>query len=172
MVMAMFKVLLRREMRPGRLLVDSLARLNRTLLEQVGGLHFVTVFVAIVDPVEHSMEWCSAGHCPQLLCRADGSVEELAADGVFVGMFDDLRAQSRRIDLASGDSLLLYTDGITEAENPAGELYGIERLERTFSGRSRKPPEALLSGLLADLDEFAAGTQRQDDLTLVVAQVS
>jgi serine phosphatase RsbU (regulator of sigma subunit) len=172
MVMAMFKVLLRREVRPGRHLVDSLTRLNRTLLEQVGGLHFVTVFLAVIDPSEKTMEWCSAGHCPQLLCRADGSVEELAAEGVFVGMFDDLQAESRTVSLAAGDSLLLYTDGITEAESPEGELYGLDRLAKVFSTRSKTPPEALLSALLRDQDEFAAGAQRQDDLTLVAVQVA
>lgn len=171
MVMAMFKVLLRREVRPGRSLVDALGRLNHTLLEQVGGLHFVTVFLATVDPSAKTLEWCSAGHCPQLLCHSDGIVEELTADGVFVGMFDDLQATSRIQNLQSGDSLLLYTDGITEAENPRGELYGMERLNRSLRRTGDDSPQARLSSLLADMDEFSAGAQSQDDLTLVAIQV-
>jgi len=171
MVMAMFKVLLRREVRPGRPLVEALGRLNRTILEQVGGLHFVTVFLAMVDPTAKTLEWCSAGHCPQLLCRADGRVEELTADGVFVGMFDDLQVTSRIEDLESGDSLLLYTDGITEAENPEGELYGMERLTRSLGATGDEPPEDRLSRLLADMNEFSAGAQSLDDLTLVAIQV-
>jgi serine phosphatase RsbU (regulator of sigma subunit) len=171
MVMAMFKVLLRREVRPGRPLVDTLARLNRTLLEQVGGLHFVTVFLAMVDSSARTLEWCSAGHCPQLLCHCDGRVEELAADGVFVGMFDDLQATSRIQPLGTGDSLLLYTDGITEAENPQGELYGMERLTLSLGKASVNSPEVRLTSLLADMNEFSAGARNQDDLTLVAIQV-
>jgi sigma-B regulation protein RsbU (phosphoserine phosphatase) len=171
MVMAMFKVLLRREVRPGRPLVDALGRLNRTILDQVGGLHFVTVFLAMVDPAAKTLEWCSAGHCPQLLCHSDGRVEELTANGVFVGMFDDLQASSQIQDLENGDSLLLYTDGITEAENPEGELYGMDRLTQSLRKTGNNPPEARLSSLLQDMNEFSAGAQSQDDLTLVAIQV-
>jgi serine phosphatase RsbU (regulator of sigma subunit) len=171
MVMAMFKVLLRREVRPGRPLVDALGRLNRTLLEQVGGLHFVTVFLAMVDPAAKTLEWCSAGHCPQLLCHPDGRVEELTANGVFVGMFDDLQVTSQIHVLESGDSLLLYTDGITEAENPEGELYGMERLTQSLRKAGHNPPESRLTSLLQDMNEFSAGAQSQDDLTLVAIQV-
>jgi serine phosphatase RsbU (regulator of sigma subunit) len=172
MVMAMFKVLLRREVRPGRSLVETLERLNRTLLEQVGGLHFVTVFLAQMDPSARSMEWCSAGHCPQLLRRADGRIEELSADGVFVGMFEELSAVSRVEELRAGDTLLLYTDGITEAEDPQGELYGIERLKSRFRAVGDDPASACVSELLYDLDEFSLGAQRQDDLTLVAARIA
>lgn len=171
MVMAMFKVLLRREVRPGRSLVDSLSRLNRTLLDQVGGLHFVTVFLAQIDPAARTMEWCSAGHCPQLLRHADGRIEELMANGVFVGMFDDLQAATQTQGLESGDSLLLYTDGITEAENPEGELYGMERLMSSLRKTDQSTPEVRLDSLLGDLDLFSAGGLRQDDLTLVAIQV-
>lgn len=171
MVMAMFKVLLRREVRPGRSLVESLSRLNRTLLDQVGGLHFVTVFLAQIDPSARSMDWCSAGHCPQLLRHADGRIEELVANGVFVGMFDDLQAETRSQPLESGDSLLLYTDGITEAESPEGELYGMERLVSSLRKTDQNTPEVRLESLLTDLDGFSAGAQRQDDLTLVAIQV-
>ena len=171
MVMAMFKVLLRREVRPGRPLVEALDRLNRTILEQVGGLHFVTVFLAMVDPAAKTLEWCSAGHCPQILCHADGTVEELTADGVFVGMFEDLQATSRIQNLGTGDSLLLYTDGITEAENQDGDLYGMERLTRSLAVAGDKSPEDRLEWLLSDMNDFSAGAQSLDDLTLVAIQV-
>jgi phosphoserine phosphatase RsbU/P len=171
MVMAMFKVLLRREVRPGRTLVDALSRLNTTILDQVGGLHFVTVFLAQVDPSARTLEWCSAGHCPQLLRHADGRMEELCADGVFVGMFDDLQMTSKQQQLEKGDMLLLYTDGITEAENPEGDLYGQNRLEEKFLLAGSDQPGPCLSGLLRDLDDFSVGTHRSDDLTLVAVRV-
>jgi sigma-B regulation protein RsbU (phosphoserine phosphatase) len=145
--------------------------LNRTLLDQVGGLHFVTVFLAQIDPSARTMEWCSAGHCPQLLRHADGRIEELTANGVFVGMFNDLQAAIRTQSLESGDSLLLYTDGITEAESPEGELYGMERLMSSLRKTDQNTPEVRLESLLGDLDRFSAGALRQDDLTLVAIQV-
>jgi len=171
MVMVMFKVLLKREIRPGRDLTEVLRRLNRTLLEQVGGIHFVTVFLATIDPVTGSMEWCSAGHCPQLILKADGTVEELMADGVFVGMFDDFLPESRVAPLSSGDTLLLYTDGITEAEDPTGELFGMDRLKRQLSQAKDNGPKAVLDGLLGAMSHFEEGLARQDDLTLVAVRV-
>jgi serine phosphatase RsbU (regulator of sigma subunit) len=172
MVMVMFKVLLKREIRPERDLTEVLRRLNRTLLEQVGGIHFVTVFLATLDPATGSMEWCSAGHCPQLILRADGSLEELMADGVFVGMFDDFQPESRIAPLSSGDTLLLYTDGITEAEDPTGELFGMDRLKSQLSHGQDKGPKAVLDGLLGAMSRFEEGLARQDDLTLVAVRVS
>ncbi len=170
MVMVMFKVLLRREIRPGRNLTDVLRRLNKTLLDQVGGIHFVTVFLAAIDPSQASMEWCSAGHCPQVILRADGSVEELMADGVFVGMFEDFLPESKISPLLPGDTLLLYTDGITEAENPSGELFGMERLRDDLTGLKDASPKNVLDGLLTSMESFVEGCSRQDDLTLVAVR--
>lgn len=170
MVMVMFKVLLKREIRPDRSLTDVLRRLNKTLLEQVGGIHFVTVFLAAIDPVAGSMEWCSAGHCPQLILKADGSLEELMADGVFLGMFDEFLPESKIAPLASGDTLLLYTDGITEAEDPDGELFGMERLRCQLSSLKESSPKQVLDGLLEAMLHFEGGRARQDDLTLVAVR--
>lgn len=167
MVMVMFKVLLKREIRPGRNLTDVLRRLNKTLLQEVGGIHFVTVFLAAIDPANSRFEWCSAGHCPQVLLRADGSMEELMADGVFVGMFDDFLPESKISPLNPGDTLLLYTDGITEAESPEGELFGMERLREELAHHRKAPPQTVLDGLLRSMSGFEAGAARQDDLTLV-----
>lgn len=170
MVMVMFKVLLKREIRPGRNLTDVLRRLNKTLLEQVGGIHFVTVFLATIDPAKGSMEWCSAGHCPQMILKADGSVLELMADGVFVGMFEDFEPESQTTPLGLGDTLLLYTDGITEAENPKGELFGEERLRTELAQYGESAPKTLLDGLLVSMVAFEEGHSRQDDLTLVAVR--
>lgn len=170
MVMAMFKMLLRREIRPGRNLTEALHRLNKALLEQVGGLHYVTVFLAVIDPTAKSMEWCSAGHCPQVLLKADGRMEELMAEGLFVGMFDEFFAESRVNPLEPGDTLLLYTDGITEAENATGELFGMDRLRSVLASLNTAPPRSVLDGLLGSMGSFVDGQPRQDDLTLVAVR--
>jgi len=172
MVMVMFKVLLRREIRPGRKLTEVLKRLNHTLLEQVGGIHFVTVFLATLDPVGRSIEWCSAGHCPQLVAKADGTVQQLMSEDVFVGMFDQFEPESRICPLEPGDTLLLYTDGITEAENPGGELFGEDRLKAELSSHRCASPKIVLDGLLASMLQFEENHSRQDDLTLVAVRAN
>lgn len=170
MVMAMFKVLLRREVRVGRPPSDVLGRLNLAMIEQIRGLHFVTVFLAYLDPASGELEWCSAGHCPQLLVRSSGEIETLAADGFFVGSFDDLGAIDRKLSMASGDTLVLYTDGITEAEGEDGELFEIERLADAVRGARDRDAAGMLDAALAHLDRFAPGRARLDDLTLFAAR--
>lgn len=170
MVMAMFKVLLRREACVGRSPSEVLDRMNRTMLEQIRGLHFVTVFLAYLDPAAGELTWCSAGHCPQLLVRADGVIETLAGDGLFVGTFDSLGACDRKASMGRGDTLVLYTDGITEAEGEDGELFELERLAEAVRGARSESAAGMLDAALAGLERFAPGKVRQDDLTLFAAR--
>jgi len=170
MVMAMFKVLLRRESKPGLAPSAVLDRLNSTILDQIRGLHYVTVFLAHFDPATGSLLWCSAGHCPQLLVRAGGEVDVLAGDGLFVGAFDDLGAQDRSNAMAPGDTLVLYTDGITEAEGVDGELYELERLTGSLRDARDQSAGGMLQSALEALERFAPGRARQDDLTLFAAR--
>lgn len=170
MVMAMFKVLLRKEVRAGRPPSDVLGRMNRMLIEQIRGLHYVTVFLGYLDPASGEMDWCSAGHCPQLLVRASGEVEDLAADGLFVGSFDDLGATDRKLTMRTGDTLVLYTDGITEAEGGNGELFEIERLAEAVGAARGRDAAGMLDAALEALEGFAPGLARLDDLTLFAAR--
>lgn len=170
MVMAMFKVLLRREARVDLPPSEVLVRLNSTLIEQIRGLHFVTVFLAHFEPGSGRLLWCSAGHCPQVLVRADGEVETLAGDGLFVGAFDELGACDRELSMAPGDTLVLYTDGITEAEGQDGELYELDRLCGALRDARAETPGGMLEAALAGLDRFAPGKALQDDLTLFAAR--
>lgn len=96
----------------------------------------------------------------------------MTADGVFVGMFEDFQPESRIAPLSSGDTLLLYTDGITEAEDPTGELFGMDRLKRQLSLGKETNPRLVLDGLLGAMSRFEEGLARQDDLTLVAVRVS
>lgn len=170
MVMAMFKVILHREVRVGSPPSDVLDRMNRMMLEQIRGLHFVTVFLAYLDPASGELEWCSAGHCPQLLVRAGGAIETLAADGLFVGTFDSLGACDRKLSMGPGDTLVLYTDGITEAEGEDGELFELERLAEVVREARQESVAGMLDAALAGLGRFAPGKVRQDDLTLFAAR--
>jgi sigma-B regulation protein RsbU (phosphoserine phosphatase) len=102
--------------------------------------------------------------------RAGGEVEVLAGDGLFVGAFDELGAQDRTNSMAAGDTLVLYTDGITEAEGVDGELYELERLTRSLCEARDQSAGAMLQSALDALELFAPGRARQDDLTLFAAR--
>jgi sigma-B regulation protein RsbU (phosphoserine phosphatase) len=85
-------------------------------------------------------------------------------------MFADVRFPVQRLSLLPGDTLLLYTDGLTEAENPHGEEYGIDRLQGLAARHHGNAPERLLAECLADLRNFSGGSKRTDDLTILALQ--
>ena len=131
---------------------------------------FATACLAVLDIASGEMEFVNAGHNPPVILRAGGEVEELGASGFPLGMVPESDYEPARPALAPGDLLFLYTDGIVEAENMAGDQYGMERLV-ALCGREREgAPAELAAALEADLDDFTAGAPQGDDRTYVVVQ--
>jgi serine phosphatase RsbU (regulator of sigma subunit) len=172
MVMSMFKVLLRRSLKHTANPDQALLEVNRELLDQVRGLHFVTVFLGIFSPADRRLRWVSAGHCPQILLRRDGTLVSFEASGLFIGAFDapDLSCDETLIE--PGDRMLLHTDGITEAADPDGEMFGFERVVENLRTHAASSPEASLDHLHAALKAFVQGEPIEDDLTLLLAEFS
>ena len=140
-------------------------------LRSLGGT-FMSLFVAFCDPATGRVEWSNAGHPPPLLRRArDGSIESLEPTGRVLGVLPDpSHSTGPELVLESGDVLLLYTDGATEARDPGGAMFSEERL-RAFLARDRsKEPAALLEALRETLCEWTGTEQMDDDLTLVAAR--
>jgi phosphoserine phosphatase RsbU/P len=115
------------------------------------------------------VEIASAGHLPALLVGKDG-VEEIAATGLPLGMFCNARYTVRRIHLDLGDSLLLFTDGISEAHNAVGAEFGVERLSVAAGERYGRPPQEFLGQCLSDVRAFSSGVRQSDDQTLMIVQ--
>jgi sigma-B regulation protein RsbU (phosphoserine phosphatase) len=115
------------------------------------------------------IEITSAGHFPVLLASKDG-VKHLEATGLPLGMFATSRYTVRRVRLEPQDSLLLYTDGISEARDGSGEEYGIGGLSRDTAGRHGWEPKALVAACLADVERHSSGRRQVDDQTLMVIQ--
>ncbi len=113
------------------------------------------------------VEICNAGHCPTLLVR-NAEVASLEATGLPLGMFCDGEYAVKKIKLAPGDTLFLYTDGLSEARNPASVEYGVGRLVKFVREQQALAPPALTAACLEDLRAFASGTAKTDDLTLMV----
>ncbi len=115
------------------------------------------------------VEVCNAGHCPPLLVQA-GEVTSLKATGLPVGIFSTGEYSAQKLHLDRGDSLLLYTDGLTEAQDRTNAEYGAERLARLVKGRHELSPQALIRLCLEDLTAFQSGAPKTDDLTIMVVR--
>ena len=147
---------------------------NRRLTELYTGDNstFVTAFYAIYRPRERTLWYASAGHNPPRVKRCDdGTMFGLdQASGLPLGIDENERYEEARIQLVPGDQIIFYTDGITEAMNPRGEMYGTQRLDATLEN-CMVDADALIKQVLADLDAFAIGEPAADDQTLLVAKV-
>lgn len=132
--------------------------------------NFVTAFFCTINPRNGELVWTRAGHNPPRIRRADGSVEVITSAGTFpLGILDDLQAESDRGVLNPGDTLILYTDGITELHNRHNELFGEPRMDEALEQCSGKP-ECVVDTIHAAMYKFTGSMTRQDDQTLVVVR--
>ena len=134
---------------------------------------FVTAFYGIYEPRDRTLTYASAGHNPPRLKRCqDGSLALLdGARGLPLGILATEKYAETTYQLVPGDQLVLYTDGIVEAQNAAGEQFGMGRLDKVLENCAVGAP-GLLESVLAAVEEFAAGRPAHDDRTVLVAKVS
>ena len=144
------------------------AKLSRRLYARTSAERYATAFVGVLDRERHTLRYANAGHNPPLLLRAGGGSLRLEATGVPLGLLPALDYAAEELVLGPGDTLCVYTDGVTEAANPEGEEYGLERLEAQLRRHLEGPLEGLLEGLEQDLEGFARGVPYGDDRTLLV----
>jgi len=149
---------------PGRVLELASALLH----ERTPPERFATAFLAVVAPGGGSVVWASAGHVPALAVRRDGSVERLEATGIPLGLMPSARYGEGRVELAPGELLAAFTDGITEATPPGGEEFGLERVERELSAAREAALPELAGRLEAALAAHAGAGAAEDDRTLVL----
>ncbi len=147
----------------------TMAETNRRILADTHGGLFITLFYGILDPQTGTLDFCNAGHLPGLLVRAkDGSLGRLERTGMPLGVFEDASWKRESIQIGPGDSLVLYTDGITEAQNEADEFYDLERLEAALKKYLGRPAKELRDALLAEVDSWVGDAPQVDDITLMV----
>jgi sigma-B regulation protein RsbU (phosphoserine phosphatase) len=170
LLMAITVALLRSEIHRGIEPADALAAINRELIEGDHLGMFVTVLFAVLEPSTRALRYVRAGHNPPLLLGPDGGVQELATQaGQPLGLLDQPAIDARSLTLEPGSSLLLYTDGVTEAMNPAGEMFGLERTEAVLSERGGGASASqMCSGLHRALEVFRRTEPAGDDITTVV----
>jgi len=143
---------------------------SRQLYQRTPPARYATAFLAILEPSSGRVCYANAGHNPALLLRRGGEVEELGATGMPLGLMPDAAYSAQEVVVGVGDTLVLYTDGITEAMNPAGEEYGADRLGTVCRRSSGQDVAKLLADIEEDLESFVHGVPFADDRTLVVAR--
>jgi serine phosphatase RsbU (regulator of sigma subunit) len=131
---------------------------------------FVTCFYAILDPKRGSLTYANAGHDLPYLWHG-GDCEELRARGMPLGLMQAMFYEEKEITLEAGESVLFYSDGLVEAHDPAGEMFGFPRLQMLVAKNAEQ--ESLVDSLLEQLNSFTGeGWEQEDDITLVTLERS
>ena len=143
-------------------------RLSEAISRRTGPDRFITFFLMLLDPETGDIEYTNAGHNQGLLVRRDTTVEELPSHGLPLALFPGRPYGSSRVTLAPDELLFLYTDGITEAANPAGEEFGLDRLKAFLRKQIGTAPAEVDASLARCLEEHAAGEHFGDDRTLLM----
>ena len=146
------------------------ARLSRLLFSRTPPEKYATAFLAILEPASGILRFTNAGHNPALVVRASGEVEQLGPTRMPIGLMPDGVFEAGEVSIGDGDTLILYTDGITEAADPDEEEYGIERLTEVCVRHRDADLSGLAAAIANDLEDFVRGEPFPDDRTLVMAR--
>jgi sigma-B regulation protein RsbU (phosphoserine phosphatase) len=147
---------------------EVLNRVNRLLCEKSLPFQFVTLFLFLLDP-HGAGQFIGAGHNPAYLFRsATGRIEEIASNSYILGMFVFASYESCAFRLDKGDILVVYSDGLTDAQNQHEEMFGKKRLLQLIGQEAPSGSDALEQKLLIEIAEFTQGTPQTDDITFVV----
>ncbi|MDX1644535.1 MAG: SpoIIE family protein phosphatase [Thermoanaerobaculia bacterium] len=147
---------------------EVFGRVSRRLFQRTPPEKYATGFLVCLQPDSGVFAYSNAGHNYGLLVRAGGEVEELGPTGTPIGLVPNVEYKQEERTLEPGDALYLYTDGFVEAENPDGEEYSMERMEKVFVTERGRPLEEIARSLEDDVREFARGVPFHDDRTLVI----
>lgn len=143
-----------------------LESVDRLFFESTASNHFATMFFGRYEDASRRLVYANCGHNPPLLARAGGEVRWLEPTTSVLGLFDVWRCQVAEVEIGPGDTLVLYTDGVTEALSDAGEEFGESRLVETVQRHRDLEPAPLLTAILAAVQQFS-GSEQEDDVTMV-----
>jgi hypothetical protein len=143
---------------------------NRRILMDTDVTMFVTTFYGVLDPSRGTLTYCNAGHNPPYLVRElDGSPPQpLTKTGMALGAMPGIDWEQRTIEFTPGDALILYTDGVTEAQDPAGNFFGQERLIRLIEEQAGRPAREIEEAIRRAVHTFTGIAPRSDDITLLI----
>jgi serine phosphatase RsbU (regulator of sigma subunit)/predicted enzyme related to lactoylglutathione lyase len=146
-----------------------LQSVNRLFYQNTTDSAYATVFFADYDDNDRLLRYANCGHLCAILVRNNGAIERLHSTTTVLGLFEEWTSPIVECQLAPGDILTLYTDGVTESFDESEEEFGEDRLVEALQRNSALPPEALLSAIIDEIKKFSPGEQH-DDITLIVAK--
>ncbi len=170
LIMASFRAFLRAQIRNDYAIATIFRKVNNLLKEGLEDNRFVTAVYGVLDTPNRVLTYCNAGHNPPLLLHADGDVDLLTRGGLIMGAFRGAEYKESRKQLRPDDILILYTDGLMEAQDQFDREYGAERLIKTVQAERNAPAKELCNLILADVASHRGETPLHDDLTLVVVK--
>lgn len=164
---SLFRTLSQHVLSPAKIVTE----MNNSIADNNESNMFVTLIVGILDLETGTLKVCNAGHNPPILIRPDGQVSFLEfKTQIFVGVIDDFNYVDEEITLEKGTKLFLYTDGVTEAENQAKELYDESKLLETLTAQAASNVRATVNAVVDSISNHVDGAEASDDLTILIIQ--
>ena len=148
----------------------TITAINKYLVENTPANRFVTLFVAELTPATGDLKYINAGHNPPLVGHADGTIEQLASGGLPLGIMDFAEYEVGQIVMKPGDVLVIYSDGVSEANNLAEEEFGMDRLIEVIKSNITRSASAIRDKVESALSEFTGTAAPNDDITLVIVK--
>ncbi len=171
LMMALSRTIIRTKALGGRSPSSALMRANESILNDSRSDLFVTAFYATLDTHSGRLTYANAGHNrPLWLQIRSGEIQEVTAPGIALGVLEDIELEEREIDVAPGDLLVFYTDGVTEAMNTGGQQFDGERLRAAVAANPDASAQQILSAVVDAVRAFTGDAPQSDDLTLFVAK--
>lgn len=170
LLMALLLAILRTLVDLGLDLATLMARLNGQVVRHAPSSRFITLFLGLYDPAQGVLTWSNAGQNPPIIRRKDGRLERLTATGVALGMFDGTSYEVQTTRFDAGDLLVMYSDGITEAETPAGTPFDESGLEGVIAAWANASAPELTAAVLRAVERHVGDGRFADDLTVLVVK--
>ncbi len=148
---------------------ECLTESNRLLANSTVNYMFVTVFYTIFNTKTGLVTYSNAGHNPPHIVRAGGTIEQLPMEGQYmVGAFEEEVYVEKTFQLGHGDTLVMFTDGVTEARDSTNRQFGTDRLNNILSGVADKSSQEIVEAIKAGIADFVEDTEQSDDITMLV----
>jgi len=151
-------------------LAEVMTKLNRITSANCPANRFISLFFCILDGETGELTFCNAGHNPPLIVRADGSYEQISGGGPVIGILPSIDYSEHRLQMSPGDTLVIYSDGVTEAADLQSEEFEVERLAEAVIASRHLPAQEMVSEVNRAVAEFTGAAPQSDDITLIVAK--
>jgi sigma-B regulation protein RsbU (phosphoserine phosphatase) len=153
-----------------RTLEQTVHSTNQYLVDNTPSNRFVTMFIGELDPTDGTLKYVNAGHNPPIVARADGTVEQLDSGGLPLGLMGFAEYESATITIGQGDAIVIYSDGVSEANNLTEDEFGMDRLREVIRANVDRPASGIRDKIEAALSAFTGTAPANDDITLVIVK--